>query len=94
MEQRTETPRGTSLVCSLAEMMAMEMVLLMESDWVEPTEMHSEQLMESQMEMSSVCLMDDSMDMQLGLSLVPLTAVSREIQMVLMTGTGLVHLME
>ena len=53
----------------------MKMVVLMESDWVEPTEMHSEQLMESQMEMSSVCLMDDSMDMQLGLSLVPQTDV-------------------
>ena len=75
MEQRTETPRGTSLVCSLAEWTAMKMVVLMESDWDEPTEMYSEQLMESQMEMSSVCLMDDSMDMQLGLSLVPQTDV-------------------
>ena len=56
----------------------MKMVLLMESDWVELTEMYSEQLMESQMEMSSVCLMDDSMDMQLGLSLVPQTDVDLE----------------
>ena len=46
LELLTETLKGTSLGWSSVELMAMEMVLMMESDWVEMTAMDLDQLME------------------------------------------------
>ncbi len=50
MELLTETLRGKSLGCSSAELMAMKMVLMMESDWVELMEMSWAHLKELQSE--------------------------------------------
>ena len=78
LELLTETLKAMSLGCSSAELMAMKKVLLKAGDWVELTEMYSEQLTESQMETSLVCLSAVSMETQLGLSLVQQTDVGSE----------------
>ena len=53
MVQLRETLKGTSLACSSAELMAMQMASMMESDWVELTEADLDQL--TGKEMSLVC---------------------------------------
>ncbi len=86
LELLTETLKGKSVGCSSAGLMAMKMGLVVESDGVELTEMYSEQLTESQMETSLVCLSAVSMETQLGLSLVQQTDVGSEKLMEKPTG--------
>ena len=47
LEQLTETLKEMSLVCSSAQWMVIQKVLMMESDWVELKEMDSERLMDN-----------------------------------------------
>ena len=67
-----------SLVCLSAESKAMKMVLMTERDWVELTAINLGQLKEFQKETNLVCLLAESMDMQLATSLVSPTDVGSE----------------
>ena len=69
MERLTENLKVSRLGCSSAELMAMKMVLMMESDWVELTEIYSDKLKESEMERNLVCLSAESREMQMEKSL-------------------------